>query len=339
MHLHLLVGVALVITVTVVLLRQVPAHAQSACPGDDGWTRLVAPEPGWEPPDTVFINQLQPGTLSLAAGWEARGTIYAGGSYALYRTQDCAATWDVVWTAGRFYAGIAQGTPVYPIQLLRAAPGGRLFLGTGSFSQPLLASDSYGASMRETLRGIWPIQLEVAPSDPDVAYLFVWYGGGNRFPERRIRRTTDGGMTWQQLPSDMPAGTPVIDSSDSSTVYLLHNARMARSTDGAESFSPYAVVVDSYAASETDRTRGGTATMNADGSRRWYIDENSGHFYRGLHRGTSWERMIDPPVAVPIGRLSASPHDPGVLFALTSTGELWAYREPAEASPSQDATP
>ena len=329
----------LLVAIAVILLPWLPARAEGACPSREGWTRLTAPEPGWEPPDTVFINQLESATLSLAAGWEAPGTIYAGGSYALYRTQDCAATWDVVWTAGRFYAGISPGTPIYPINTLRTAPGGRLFLGTGSFSKPLLASDSYGTSMRESHRAIMPIQLEVAPSDPNVAYLFVWYGGGNRYPERRIRRTTDGGVTWQQSTSNMPVGTPVIDPSDASTVYLLHNGRVARSADGAESFSLYAVIEDSVSAPADGRTRGGTVTMNSDGSRTWYFDGNSGAFYRGLHRATSWLRMVDPPFAEPTSRVSASPHNPHVFFALTATGEIWAYREPADDNPSQDAAP
>jgi hypothetical protein len=67
--------------------------------------------------------------------------------------------------------------------------------------------------------------------------------------------------------------------------------------------------------------------MSPEGSRMWFIGSEGG-VYRSLDRGFTWQRLPDVPFSGSVISVSGSPHDPQVLFAVTTEDELWAYREP-----------
>ena len=232
--------------------------AETPCPVQEGWTRLTTPEPGWAPRSSGSIDPSQPQIYTVAADWDEPGALYVGGRYALYRTSDCGATWNVIWQP--------RSDEPYPIRTLASASHGRLYLGS-SRSRPILASDDYGRTMREVERMLMPMILEVAPSDPDIVYILAWYGGGNRFPERHPRWTSDGGKTWSVLASAVPQGAAIIDPDDPSTIYVLRQGVVLISTDASQTFSQHSV----YDADLAERRSGqmidahGVSAMTADG--------------------------------------------------------------------------
>lgn len=295
--------------------------ADTPCPVQEGWTRLIAPEPGWEPHSAGSAGTRETGVYTVAADWDESGVLYVGGRHALYRTSDCGATWSVVWQP--------RSHEPYPITTLASAPDGRLYLGSG-LSRPLLASDDYGRTTREVERLLMPITLEAAPSNPDVAYLLAWYGGGNRFPERRPRLTSDGGKSWSQISSIAPSGAAIIDPGDSSTVYVLRQGVVLVSTDAAQTFSSYSVYDAALAEGGSGQpiNASGAAAMSADGSRTWYISSGGRVWYRGLDRAVSWQQLPDAPLGDPVQRIVTDPHDPTVFYVVAHGDELWAYREP-----------
>jgi hypothetical protein len=296
-------------------------RADTLCPGQEGWTRLNAPESGRSPQAMDADDTKRGEIFTVAADWSDAAGLYVGGRNALYRSQDCGATWDVVWQA-------RAGQP-YPIRTLAATQAGRLYVGSNLY-QPVLASDDYGVTMREVERSLMPIVLEASPSDPDVAYILAWYGGGNRFPERRPMHTADGGRTWSLLPSIAPSGAAIVDPADATTVYVLGRGNVQVSRDGARTFSPYSVYdsASTLPGSQPAQSTSGSAAMSWDGSRTWYISASGQTWYRGLDRAMYWQQLPDAPLGEPVRRIATSPHDPKVFFAVARGDELWAYREP-----------
>jgi len=72
-------------------------------------------------------------------------------------------------------------------------------------------------------------------------------------------------------------------------------------------------------------------SMSPDGSRFW-LATLDGSFYRSMDRGETWEPVENTPYRGHLVSLSASPHDPGLVFAVTREGALWAYRERVDAA-------
>ena len=291
------------------------------CSLNDGWTRLVPSGGGgqWQQADS-----LSPKLWAMAAGWDAPGVLYVGGRYGLYRSFDCGTSWEVVWPRG----GPSDGRPglgLVSIHASAAAPGGRLYVGLSIPTHGVFVSDDFGAGWIEGPPLPAPTSLEAAPSDRDVAYVL-----GEHL---LTQLTTDGGKTWIFLNTYLPAGSAVIDPTDSSIVYVVGYGIVVRSTDGARSFNTYSVYdagaaeMGSGSAGEAAGYRARGAAISIDGSRMWLVT-SSGSFYRGLGRAMSWERLPDVPFGQTTRRLSPSPFDPRVLFVLTSTDEIWAYREP-----------
>jgi hypothetical protein len=235
----------------------------------------------------------------------------------LPRSRDCGATWDTAWTP---FTPLGADRGMASIGQLVAAPNGRLYAGT---STDVMSSGNSGSNWGYNYRLGEPLGLAASPSDPDTAYIFGWDNGaptGSHSADRVMLRTTDRGINWERRTRNMPAGRGVVDSTDSSVVYVVGKGVVHRSVDGAMSFEPYGT----YDVEERDS---GVASMSADSSHMWLL--SGSRFYLSRDRGRSWTWLPGSPFAGYVRNMSASPHDPRVLFALVRD-EVWAYREPDE---------
>jgi hypothetical protein len=314
--------------VALLLIAPLPsAHGQgTSCPLDDGWTRLAgAPRAQLESDNDLPWILAQPNLniefasrlRAIAAGWEAPGTIYAGGSVALYRSRDCGIAWDVAWTP---YSPPDADRGMAYIGLLVAAPNGRLYAGT---STDVMSSGNFGNNWGYNYRLGTPLGLAASTSDPDTAYVFGWHNGapsGSHSADRVILRTTDRGIHWERRTRGMPPGSGVVDPANASVVYVIGRGIVHRSVDGANTF-------ETYAAYDADAHETGLASVSADGSRMWWL--SGSRFFVSHDRGRAWKWLPGSPFVGYVKSLSASPHDPRVVFALVKD-EIWAYREPVE---------
>ena len=300
------------------------------CAIAEGWTRLTAP------PDETSLSgstSWRRELLTVAAGWGAPGDIYVGGRYALYRSRDCGMTWSTVWAPPLLSEGvrIAQSP-----ERLAAAPSGRIYFDS-TWPQRIMISRDSGATWYEGDRVGTSGNLAVAPSDPDTMYVFGVSTGSSRGPFPVVKRSIDGGLTWETRNQARPMGEAIVDPDDASVVYSIGQGVILRSVDGARSFDPYAVYsAEDMPVGTSMAERGiGRAAMSADASRMWFISV-TGSFYRGLDRAATWQRLPNVPFDGSVRSVSASPHDIHVLFAVSQArapgeSELWVYREPAEA--------
>jgi photosystem II stability/assembly factor-like uncharacterized protein len=134
-----------------------------------------------------------------------------------------------------------------------------------------------------------------------------------------IIRTQDGGDSWRG-PGGSPDRRPLtVDATDPDTIYVgsLQQGRLLRSRDAGTTYEDLAAFLSPVSA----------LAMSVDGSRLW-VAVATGELYRSADRGTSWDRVIDTPYQGRLISLCASPQDPRLFFAVSSQGELWAYREP-----------
>jgi hypothetical protein len=172
---------ALFVGLLVSMLGTALTRADAACPSAEGWTRLVGqadtrrpdePSAPWEREPLINGDASLPRIRALAAGWEAPGVLYVGGSFALYRSWDCGATWETVWTpeppvgADRGLASIHQ---------LVAGPGGRLY---GGVRRSIAVSNNAGASWFYMDQIGELLGLDISVLDPNTAYIFGWNNGG-----------------------------------------------------------------------------------------------------------------------------------------------------------------
>lgn len=173
-------------------------------------------------------------------------------------------------------------------RVLRSDDGGQTFT--------LIADDAHG----------WPRttrELFVHPTDPMTVYLAVgWFGTD------QIRKSTDGGQTWQSLDAnlpDVPANTVAVDvRGNLETIYLGTDNGLYRSINGGQSWHRYATgmayapVIDLLL--EFDRERLIAATQGRGAWRIWigvpgdlncdlevdYRDIN--YFVQALHGEPAW---------------------------------------------------
>jgi photosystem II stability/assembly factor-like uncharacterized protein len=266
--------------------------------------------------------------FSVVVGWEAPGVLYAGGVRGLYRSDDCGLTWRIAYEPPLNSRGSRSRMNLRTFSM---SQNGQTFA-TNTGIRWLQLSPDAGATWHDSRLlgdGNTLGQLGLSPSDPNTLYAFgqYWIIEVGRRETGTVWRTTDGGQNWSARAQKVPRGSPMVDPLDPETVYLVGGGSVQRSTDGAVSFEQYGV----YDADVLMRAPSGgqhltgQAAMSADGSHMWFISTDGG-FYRSLDRGIEWRRLADVPFGRRVLSVSASPHDPQTLFAVTDGDELWVYR-------------
>jgi uncharacterized protein (TIGR03437 family) len=152
--------------------------------------------------------------------------------------------------------------------------------------------------------GFPPLSFVVFTLGPNGSDLYVVDGNGNLF------KSTDGGMTWQQLAGKLYGSQSItFDPSNASTIYVLDNFGVQRSTDGGETFTTISPPF----------SPGVTAVGFAiDGSGALYIATAAPAIEVSTNGGTNWTMLPprpNPHVLVGLGgQVFAGVSSPAIPF-------------------------
>jgi photosystem II stability/assembly factor-like uncharacterized protein len=195
--------------------------------GDGGWTQLNPASP-----QTVFAEFQGTGNLYRSTNGGASFTFSGSGlsgrncflpPYLL----DAANPSRMLYAAERIFQSLNGGTSwsaLSPdltgggsaaIRAIAIAPSNSAYVYAATNDGRVLSSTSSGAAftLRLTDAGAWPRvtrELAVDPTDPLTVYLAGWTYG----PAPRLRRSRDGGATWQPLDAalpDVPVNVAAVD--------------------------------------------------------------------------------------------------------------------------------
>jgi hypothetical protein len=161
-----LLVVAILLLVTPLTISESVASALP-CPFPEGWARLESPEHSGLAQDPTRVS---PRLYSVAASWESPRVLYAGGTRALHRSDDCGLTWTTVYEPLADSRGLHPGAAVAAFSL---GQSGRFYAETGS--RWLILSADSGTSWNESrlLRtGNGTGRLALSTSDPNILYVF-----------------------------------------------------------------------------------------------------------------------------------------------------------------------
>lgn len=300
------------------------------------------------------------GTFDPKYALGADGTIYAATFEGLRISRDGGCTFSTA-TAGkpRSEPGALEGLWVDAIELL---PDGAVWVATADSGSPndVLRSRDAGRTfepMGLASPAIWWKSVLHAPSAPTRLYATGYQvagtlpGGGQAPPTAHLRRTDDGGRTWQAMPLRglTVATTPIVhvlavDPQHPDTLYLRAaraappGDRLYRSTDGGLSFAEVLATSEPIAAVVA---RPGVV----------HVAAGAGGLYESLDGGQTFAAVPGAPqlaclIAAPGGGLlgCASNWDPD-FFALgrSSDGRTWQkllrFGELAGALACPDGTP
>jgi len=67
--------------------------------------------------------------------------------------------------------------------------------------------------------------------------------------------------------------------------------------------------------------------MSPDGSSFWVSTIPDAYLFLSTDRGTTWFQLQSQPTTAIVAELSSSPEDANLVFAVTTDGRLWAYRQ------------
>lgn len=292
------------------------------CTLRDGWTQLVSPE---EENADMDASQPWKELLTVAAGWDAYGSLYVGSRQALYLSTDCGQTWTTLYEPRLQDDGSRIG---WTFTEIVAGRNGRLYGSPTGISWIQVSRDG-GVTWHDTSLLGSAESLALSPSDPDTVYVFGLGTGavsGARSFQKSVMRTTDAGQSWERMTPNKPDGAPIVDPTDSSNLYVIGHGIVQRSIDGASSFEPFATYSSAVAQDMTvpKASSMGRAAMNRNGTLLWFIGI-SGDMYVSEDRGLTWKQLPHVPFGGPVRSVSASPYDPALLFVVEHGGELWAF--------------
>jgi photosystem II stability/assembly factor-like uncharacterized protein len=184
--------------------------------------------------------------------------------------------------------------------------------------------------------GFDPALIAIAPGDAQTLYVALASEGGTV----RVRRSTDGGTTWQEA---SPPGDPIgplalaVDATEARMVYLSTLQGPYRSTDGGRSWELLSNgLQDTVAPPDAPPGFRNNSALVADPGRRGalWLGTGGGNargtgVYRTRNGGAEWEKVAGDdlggrPVRALV--LGGTVEDP-ILYAATDDG-LWSIARP-----------
>lgn len=314
------------------------AHVhQTGCHSVIGWTRLSSPLSNVTVNDTLFI-----GLRSIAAGWSSIEELYAATLAGPYYSDDCGITWAKIpftvdrrtprGVSGSIYdvavdrASTVWVAPELPEPILRTFNRGEWWQGS------VVVDDESGG----VLGSAGARRVVLSSARPGLLYAaLVSQGRGGE----GLGRSLDGGQTWTVIQPSVNSPF-ALDPTDATIVYRASSTdgrHLEVSTDGGLTFAGQLHFIDDRTSDNglalDDRITALAVSM--DRSRIW-VATVRGSLMVSNDRGQTWVDLVSPVPTTPFIRFSASPIDARLLFAVSTAGELWAYRDPGpQAAPTQ----
>ena len=218
----------------------------------------------------------------------------------LFRSIDGGGVWEPAAFNGEAVRSVAPDP---------AQAGAFYAAGNGVFAR----SDDGGISWRDLAVDLPSADIRAFAADPKGGDLYTFVQGAGLY------RSGDGGDTWRAvlLESEATISSLAIPAGDPETVFAFHTTQgLVRSNDGGANFDvgvrggvPFQAVSDVKA-----------DLSDPDGL---YAIAN-GRFYRSADLGESWELVGQ---GLDDERLVAMRPGDGVLYAVTTTGEVFASRD------------
>ena len=299
-------------------------------PGDDAETivfpvtfgLLISTDAGesfrWVCEDAIGYSGMFDPDYAVTAG----GTLYANSHQGLRVSDDGGCTWRTI-------GGALSGDPF--ISEVEVGPDGRVWVATANGGAPndvYVSSDGESfASANLAATDSWWVSLRTTPADPERIYVSGFQPQGGDVPESALlRRSGDGGESWDELPVDdftfgqeadlLLAG---VSPTDPDVVFARAAQAVAnsgdvlyRSGDGGETWEQVAAFADTLSAF---LIRPDGKTVIAGSVRACPEDIGDGgvpvHGCVRISRdgGVTWERAAEEPRLACIGERSD-----GVLF-------------------------
>lgn len=242
-----------------------------------------------------------------------------------------------------------------------------LFAVVGNISPSIYVSRDSGSSWMLTqtfsLNFVYDVDLRISPSDGKVAYLTTAGNGPGR-----LWRSTNAGRTWTlAVSAPKTGGYPArlaVDPFHSKTVYYGFHGRVAKTTDGGNSWSVRRSgcnpdQLSTSAANSREIFAQDTATLcrSTDAGGTWHriVDRRADRLpgvlvnrftavgidpfaeflflgvfpqglFRSLDKGTSWHFSNKGLQNIPIVNVEGSLHSPGSTFGVTNRSSGLLYR-------------
>jgi photosystem II stability/assembly factor-like uncharacterized protein len=206
------------------------AEGRSASKSTDGgahWTELDVSgrySGDWGRMNAVVVDPTDPGTVYLGAGTNVES---AETGYGVYRSRDGGETWK------KLSIGVIPvydlAIPAQSANVVYAASERGVFKSVDAGSSWNLVSSGI------TVPGFPEVAVSgliLDPSDPDVVYARAYVDTGPLFGP--LFKTSDGGNTWQQIHEGVSA--MAISSSDPNYLYVSKGQNVFQSDDGGQSW-------------------------------------------------------------------------------------------------------
>lgn len=303
------------------------ASAAAACAPAEGWTQL-APPVGMVP--IPRFNLDLPGTSVVMADPTEPGVLWGAGRGGIYRSTDCGLSWQKVgvpFTSAFEPDGAPVGVFGVGVDGTLYAAGSDGLVASGDGGQTWDAGKTVlDSPVHLVVGGTWASSLSVSPRVAGLGYASLRSAPFSPGGQPGLARSTDAGKNWELRLRR--TGVVAVDPLSSDVVYLasddgcsgdapcLPRRRLDRSVDGGKTFEPFAAFEEQLVA----------ISPNGDSTQFWVVTRG-GHLLRSAAGGTSWERIDLPDGGGSVFQISADPFDPHVVYVLTTSGQLWTYRE------------
>ncbi len=221
------------------------------------------------------------------------GIILAGSDLSgAYRSTDGGQTWDVIGASRGLTETHVSGVGFHRFN------GDILFIGT---ENGLFRSGNGGDTVVKVLASGYITDIEFATDRPHIGY--AAYHPAWDMPGGEIYRSTDNGLTWSQVSTNLPDSIHIlkieVDPTNADIVYVLTGngrfvcgpADVYKSTDGGITWvnlTPSLPEVLDFAIDPTNPQVLYLTTMNADCSAPWYWTDLDGYLYRSTDGGSTW---------------------------------------------------
>jgi photosystem II stability/assembly factor-like uncharacterized protein len=205
------------------------------------------------------------------------------------------------WTA----IGSAHGLTTTHISGIGFHPtnGNIFYLGT---EEGIFRSTDAGNSVTQVLANGYITDIKISPANPAVGY--AAYHPAYDSDQGKIYKTTDNGLSWMQISTNLPAGLRLLEievhPQDEDTLYVLSGAgrfacsaaEVYKSTDGGITWrqigSNLGEIMD-IAIHPQSPEKIYLTTLNADCNEPYYWTDLDGRFYSSNNGGSTWTSLAN----------------------------------------------